>query len=230
MKRNLLFLLIGVVCFLFSSCSNNDNDTSEEDDDLPSIVGTWENGNYFVSFNDNGFYSAYIADGFIDSGDYEQSESVISCENPYFNRKTTYAIKNISEAKVETEISYTDLHGEVKSKTMTFTKTDAPQASKSNTLSGKVMTWRSSVFGNVTMTFNSYNAGIKSASKGNAANYPLSFFYIYIGDKLYFQLLSNNSIQIPSIGGWTTEYNEVTCRKLFFTPNGSIDYFEDVDL
>jgi len=72
------------------------------------------------------------------------------------------------------------------------------------------------------MKFNAFNSGIKSAEKGSAAKYPLRFFYVYIGEKLYHQILQEENVQVPSIGAWTTEYNLVKIWKLSFSPNGGI--------
>ena len=227
--KKILFLLAVLPMFLFTTCSKDD-ETENENLPLSSIIGTWKNGNYFVSFGEDGFYSAYIADKFIDSGDYKQVEYEVSCLNNYFNRETIYIIKNISETEMKVEISYVDVYGKTNSKNMTLTKSDDAIVSKSNRLIGKSMKTPSPYFGNVTRTFNSFNAGVKSATKGSAAKYPLNFFYIYIGNKIYHQILDDNSIQIPSIGAWSTNYNEVVCFKLSFSPNGSISDFENVDL
>ena len=54
--------------------------------------------------------------------------------------------------------------------------------------------------------------------------------YIYIGNKIYHQVLRNNSIQVPSIGGWSTNYNEVICWELHFSANGSIDSFDKIEI
>lgn len=232
--KKILYLLVMVLPLVFTSCSSDDDIQKEEtgNENLSSsIIGTWKSGNYFVSFGEDGFYSAYIAEEFIDSGDYKQVENEVSCSNNYFNRKTIYTIKDISETEMKVEISYTDLYGGANSKTMTFTKSDGDAVvSKSSTLSGKSITTYSSSFGNITRTFTSFNAGVKSATKGSAAKYPLNFFYIYIGNIMYHQILRNSSIQVPTIGSWTTDYDEVKCWKLSFSPNGSISDFENVDL
>lgn len=227
--KQLLYILFAVT--LFTACSSDDDNGEKPTIEEPkSIIGVWESDNYFISFDDNGFYSAYIADQFIDSGNYTKSESVVSCKNSYFNRQTVYAIKNISDTKIDLDISYTDIHGENKKKTMTFTKSGISPASQSNTLAGKSYRTSSSIFGNVTMVFSSYNSGIKSATKGGAEKYPLSFFYIYVGGKLYHQLLIDKSIQVPTIGSWSSDYYTIKCWKLSFDPNGSIDGIENIIL
>ena len=223
--KKILFLMAMLPMILFTACSSDpDNGGTDDtdDNDTPSINGVWENGNHFVSFGSDGFYAAHIADEFIDSGNYTQSKNDVSCENAYFNRNTSYTIKSASDKELMVDVTYTDLNGKSNNKTMTFSKSTATPASQNHSLNGKSYIWYTSTFGNVTMTFNTYNSGIKSAAAGNAAKYPLKFFYIYVGEKLYHQILSDNSIQVPTIGSWSTNYNIVRCWKLSFNPNGSI--------
>lgn len=221
--KKILFLMAMtfLAIFFFQSCSESDKDELDIND-KPDITGVWENNNYFISFGSGGFYSAYIADEFIDSGNYTQSKDVILCKNTYFNRNTIYTIKGISDTELKAEITYTDLYGNNNKKNMTFTKATTMPASQSNTLGGKSYKLNSSTFGKITMLFSTYNSGIKSASKGSATKYPLNFFYIYIGEKLYYQVLQSNSSQVPTIGSWTTNYNDIICWKLHFSSNGSI--------
>lgn len=230
--KKCLFILPFLVALFFTSCSNDNNPTEDNDKSIKKdvLIGTWESGNHFVSFNQDGYYSAYIADEFIDSGDFTLNQNVVSCKNNYFNRNSTYAIKKVSETELDVDILYKDLYGDTQEKSMTFTKTSTPPSSKDNTLDGKSIQWYALNFGNITMKFNSNNAGIKSAASGSAAKYPLDFFYIYIGNKMYHQILRNTSIQVPSIGGWPTSYNKVICWELHFSENGSIDSFEKIDL
>lgn len=233
MRRFIFLLVIMLSVVTIVSCSESDDKTHDGEqntEEQESIIGTWKDGNYFVSFGKDGFYSAYIAAEFIDSGDWEKKENTVSCLNHYFNRETVYTIKGISDSEMEVEILYTDLNGEENKQTMVFKKTDDEIVSKSNTLSGKSIVTRSSYFGTVTRSFISFNSGVKSATQGSASKYPLNFFYIYIGNTLYHQVLDNNLIQVPSIGGWNIDYNKVKCWKLSFNPNGSIDSFDDVDL
>lgn len=229
MKKLLLLLLLAFP-FALGSCSSDGDKVDDDEDPIieqpKSIVGVWENDNYILSFNSNGFYCAYLADKFIDSGIYNEFKDVVSCENTYFNRKTIYTIKGISDTKLNVDISYKDIFGNSQNITMVFTKTTVTPASQSNALVGKVYKSLSSTFGNITMAFNTYNSGLKTATKGSAAKYPLSFFYIYVGGKLYHQILDDKSIQVPTIGSWSTDYYTVKCWKLSFDSNGGIGGIE----
>lgn len=232
MKKILFLMPMLAALFVFSGCSSDKNQEEIDDGNIKKelLIGTWESGNYFVSFNKDDYYSAYIADEFIDSGDYTQDKNVVSCRNSYFNRTSTYTIKKASDKELDVDIQYKDLYGNTQNKSITFTKTSTIPASKSNTLDGKSIQWHSIYSGYITMKFNSINAGVKSASSGSAAKYPLDFFYIYIGNKMYHQILRNTSIQVPTIGGWPSKYNEVICWELHFSSNGTIDSFEKIDL
>lgn len=220
-----LFILFFLPLLWACSSDSKDDDLIEKN----SIVGVWEFENYFISFNDEGFYSAYIADEFIDSGSYVKSGNTVLCENMYFNRKTTYEIRELSAKNLEVDIKYIDLNGGSHDNTMTLVKSLA-NPSQYNSLSGKSYSWYSSIFGNITMAFNTYNSGVKSATKGNAAKYPLKFFYIVSDNKLFYQTLNETSIQVPSIGSWSVDYNTVKCWELFFNPNGSIKDIKNISL
>ncbi len=224
MKRILLALLTAVILFplLFTSCTdiNSDEITSNPN----SIEGVWknkDNDNYFVSFNGKGFYSAFLADEFIDSGEYTIAGKNIYCNNSYFGRETIYTIKSISDAELIVDLRYVDVYGKVQNLSMEFIKIDMKPASQRNPLAGKSCSWNNSAFGKVTMFFSTYCSGIKSATKGSAAQYPYNIFYVYIGDKMYYQLLRDSSTQIPTIGGWTSDFS-VECMKVNLNPDSSI--------
>lgn len=224
MKKNyFIFLLV----LLFVSCSSGSNDEDPKEEPI-QITGVWQSGNYFLSF-DKGFYSAYIDKEFIDSGEYTQDKNVVTCQNSYFKRKTTYKITKVSNTEIKADISFVDNKGNNQTKSITFTKSEEQPAPK-NGLAGLTCTFRSSYFGDVIMSFSTFNSGIELAAKGSAAKYPLRFFYVHIGDKLFYQTLEEKTIQVPSIGFWNTDYNEVFCWKLTFSSNGGIAYFESVPL
>lgn len=227
-----IFMLITVVLPLFLSCSSDNSSDENIDDEKehPSIVGVWENGSYFVSFSNDGYYAAYLGDQFIDSGNYTQSEKGISCSNPYFNRTTSMNIENISVSELKLDVTYTDVHGDVSNKVVSFRKSTDIPASQNSSLTGKSLSYRSSTFGVITMKFNTGNSGVKTATKGAAAEYPIKFFYIFINGKVYYQYIPESHIQVPTIGSWTTDYYDIYCRSLTFSPNGEIDDFDLIDL
>lgn len=231
--RKLILILAMMLPIVFVSCSDNgsdDNPNNPPQDEPLSIIGTWEYGDYFVSFGEDGFCCSYLDDEFIDSGDYEQSGDKVTCSNSYFNRNTIFKIKNMTETKMSVEISYMNLSGKNESRNMVLAKSSAEPVSKENPLVGRSISWNTyDTFGIISMNFDTYNSGEKTASKGSAKEYPLDFFYIYVNGKMYYQILQNNSIQVPSIGGWSTNYGDVCCWNITISPDGGIS-FEAVDL
>lgn len=227
--RKVFLIMAMVLPMVFISCSDDDNNNPPQEESA-SIIGTWENDDYFVSFGEDGFYCCYLDEDFIDSGNYKQSDNIITCSNMYFNRNTTFNINHVTETEIGVEINYMDFSGNNKSKNMILTKSNIEPASKENPLIGRSISWNTyDMFGIIAMKFNTYNSGAKTASKGSAKNYPLDFFYIYVENRMYYQLLSNNSIQVPSIGGWNTNYGDVCCWNIIISPDGSIS-FESIDL
>lgn len=225
-KLMLLTFVLAGLCL--NSCSSDDKPKGEADDPNASIVGVWESGDYFVSFSDDGYYAAYLSDKFIDSGSYNYSESYVTCNNPYFNRTTTYDIQKLEEGKMYVDISYKDNNGKTKEVSFVFSRNKSKPATKENTLMGKSATLVWSYFGQVTYSFNTINSGVISATSGSAQKYPLNFFYIYIEDRLYYQTLQPSTGQIPTIGGWSNDFNEVKASRVIFSSNGSISGFTSI--
>mgnify|MGYP001075797984 CR=1 FL=1 len=118
MKKLFLYILILLSIIILQSCARmEDGEPGLTSDDTKSlIIGVWESENYVVSFGNDGFYSAYIADEFIDSGDYTQSKNIVSCQNSYFNRTTIYTIEEVSDDLLKVNIDYKDLYGNKKTK------------------------------------------------------------------------------------------------------------------
>lgn len=76
-----------VLPMVFISCSDDDNNNPPQEESA-SIIGTWENEDYFVSFGEDGFYCCYLDEDFIDSGNYKRSDNIITCSNMYFKRSS----------------------------------------------------------------------------------------------------------------------------------------------
>lgn len=225
----LTIIPLAILSLLFVSCGSDDDDmTSRDSENNPkennySIVGVWENGEYFVSFDEDKFCSAYFDDEYIDCGTCTQTEKVITCKNTYYSKKTNYTITNINATNIELRIEYESLNGEKKSKLLSLTKnSDIEPAIKDHSLIGKSCTslvW----FGgnnNSTWSFETYNTGTHSMSSGAASKYPLRLFYIFINNKIYYQTFQTTQ-QMPTIGGWNPSI-QVSTREVKFYSDGSI--------
>lgn len=232
MKRissSILFLMLLCIIGLLGSCSSS-SDNDEKEKNRTNIVGVWSDGKHFVSINSEEFLTAYIAPNFIDCGNITEDDKVITCHNVYFNKNTTYKIISATDSKMNILVSYKDVLGEDKSVTLSLTKTNDTPATKNHLLTGKTYTYMTSYIGNVTFSFSTYSIALMTTTSITCRKYPLTIFYIYIGDKLYFQKFTQKGIQVPTIGGWTTDVDEgeISVYKLKFGTDGSITEHENV--
>lgn len=211
---------------------SNGNDNSKPEDPTKkelSPIGVWENGKYFLSFNEENFCSAYFVDDYVDCGNYSIVNNTIICNNTYYAKQTKYIITNLTNVSMEVKIEYTSLSGNVLTKTMDFVKNNNKvPAIKDHSLVGKSYT--SVVYlgevNNSTWSFETYNTGTHSMKSGAASKYPLRVYYIFFDNKIYFQTFRTTQ-QMPSIGGWSAS-TTVTTDKISFYPDGSISGMERV--
>jgi hypothetical protein len=206
-KKNFLLnmltiMMVAVLSLGFASCSSDDeNEPVIEEEKTYSIIGVWEYENYFISFNNDNFYTAYIDNKFIDSGNYTSTDKEIYCYNPYFNISTVYTIKLLNDNTLQVCITYTDYSGTQKTKDMTLTKSKINPAVKDHTMIGKNYSFLSTI-GTVNWNFNTYNTGEKTASK--YPKYPKKVYYIFLNDKIYLQYFrSDINEPFPYLGSWS---------------------------
>lgn len=134
--KKILFLL--AMFPMMWSCSNSSNEPEPPKEEKIDIKGVWCNGDYFVTFSSDGYYTAYLDDKFIDSGDYiyNEQDKRVTCKNFYFNKSTEIAISS-SNDKLICNFKSTNVLGDVFSKSMSFSKTDETPQGKNNALVGK---------------------------------------------------------------------------------------------
>lgn len=165
-----------------------------------NLIGVWENGDFFLSFNEDGYFSGCIDARFIDNGKYSLNDDVVTVNNPYYSRKHTYIITAIDEKSISVTVNYTNIWSEEVTKDLKFSKSNENPTEKDNPWYGKTLSIYSQTFGTITYDFFSYYSGKRSASKGSASKYPISFYYVTLGNKFYWQYFTAG--QIPSIGSW----------------------------
>lgn len=230
MKKFFILVFALIISLGFISCGGDDKDeptpTPEPEKEV-SVVGVWEDGDYFVSFNSSGYYCAYLPDAFIDDGAYayNSGNKIITCTNLYFNREETkFSIQSIIDNKITANVTYVNVYGQNKTKSLTLTKTTKQPTDLTHKLVGRSITYMADVFGNITLAFLVSNAGTQSCTKGTASKYPLHFYYIFksCDNKLYFHYVRDQE-QIPTIGGWG-DYELLHCWELIFNTNGSINH------
>ena len=217
--KKLFNLLVITMFFSLISC-DGENFEENQNEKQYSPIGVWECGNYFLSLSSDNFLTAYFAERFLDCGNYSLSgDTLIICNNTYYARPTKYKIENITDNGLQVTISYTDMEGVERVKTMTFTKSDKIPTTKDNPVVGKSYGTRLSS-ANITTTFTTYNTGMRTADSGSMKKYPLSMYYIYYDGCIYFQTFKTTT-QMPSIGGWNPS-KDIIVWQLEFDSDGSI--------
>lgn len=204
-----LFLLVSLILPLaFFSCGGDDGEevapSSKEDSStlkVNDLVGVWRNGNYFISFSEDDFFTGWPAKSFLDRGDYTIKGNVVSVYNPYFHRTNTYTITLSQDGKsMSVLIDYYDAENNEKlSDTRTFTKTEELPAIDQNPLANIAFSYFNGVFEYITYTNSSAYFGVKSAHKGEAAKHPINYFYIYLNGSMYYQQYPDTG---SGLGGW----------------------------
>lgn len=221
-----LLLMLPFMMALLSSCSSSSNNNDEDGgkEDQINVVGVWSDGKHFLSVNSDKFLTSYVAPNFIDCGNIIENGKEITCHNVYFNKNTTYKILSIDRSKLNISVSYKDIAGESKSANLILNKVSDTPATSNHTLVGKNYTYRTSYIGNVNIAFSTYSIAQMTSTSYNCAKYPITLFYIFMNDNIYFQKFTQKGIQVPTIGGWTTDVDDgsVTVYKLSFGPDGSV--------
>ena len=208
-----IFLSLTVI-FALVSCSSDDS-TNAPVTGIPinssEIVGVWFSGDYFVSFDNKGFYSAFLDDYFIDSGKYDinSDNNIVYTLNPITRKSTEYRVIAKDGNSLKTEISYTNIDGHQFKKTMTFTKSDKEAAKERNNLIGN--SWEGLWYSDKGVQ--SYNIFISTYINGSmttesplASTIPLTVIYVYLDYVMYYQLYTSQK-DLPVIHGWNDEAN-----------------------
>ena len=232
--KNLCLFVSAIVCLI--ACGGSDDNNGNSWPNIPdsdknfSVVGTWEKDNYFLSLSSDGFYVTYLGDNFIDSGTYAYSstENKLVCNNPYFNRTTTYSVTMTDKNTMKIAGTVTTIKG-IKTnvyKSISFSKSTKQPTLKNNPLVGRSMKHTYYNYGkkkyyDVNRTYMSYNSGSKTSTLDTEAKYPLRMFYITYDNRIYEQYFYDGTM--PSIGGWFANDGDVTLLHYTLT-NGKLEY------
>jgi len=203
-----IFLSLAVIFALLSCSSDNDNtDDPQQHVITQPPVGTWQSGEYLLTFK-NGYYAAYLEDDFIDGGTFEYDETTAQfrCHNPYFNKHTTYNIIESDNNSMKLTVSYSDVKGNPKSKTMSFTKANLTtfdadyyvgHSYSEQKFIENIETYR-------TTTYTTRYAGVQTTTYEQGIDYPIDIFYIHFGKDVYYQQFNHMS-ESPIIVEWNDE-------------------------
>ena len=216
MKKTLLMIQMAVCLFGFMACSSSDDDNIIQEMEQVAIkqsdlIGVWISGDYFVSFNNKWFYSAFLDDYFIDSGNYDinSDNNNVFTLNPITRKSTEYRIIDKTDNVLKAEISYTNMDGQQFKKTMSFTKSDKETAKERNNLVGN--SWESLWYSDEGAQpchyfVPTYIYGSMTTESPLAKSIPLTVIYVYLDNVMYYQLYTSQK-DLPVIHGWNDEAN-----------------------
>ena len=172
----------------------NENTEPEVESEKEIVVsGVWRDGDYFISFDDNGYYSAHLDEEHLDTGSYKIEDKKVTCRNNYNNKETIYDILSITESEIECEITYSPYNADSQKVKRIFNKTEEQPASKEHILINKSWGYLSSYYSTVTIEFKSHYIATESSSKDK--RYVNEWYYTYVEPYIYVQSFTPNDGQ-----------------------------------
>lgn len=184
MKKLLFITVLVSLCLISLSSCSSDNEENQQNINPSNLIGVWESGDYFISFNKDGFYAAYLDKKFIDSGTYTINENSVLCVNPYKVSETNYNMKVVSE-KLSADISYTDINGNMLNKNLTFSKSNKSVVDKDNPVISKDFVHINAPYGFCTTKFKTYNTATYSTDEFRPR--IQNWFYFFFNSQIYVQ-------------------------------------------
>lgn len=117
--KQVLFMAVLAAGILLAGCSKDNDDmetkgNTEQQQALTKeqIVGMWRNGDYWLSFSENGYASAFLKIGsqeFIDDGDYRiAGDTIITKASPWLLFETPYIVNYITDSEISLTIEHAD--------------------------------------------------------------------------------------------------------------------------
>ena len=224
-----------IAAMMLAGCSKDSESSGEQRNDMEKtndltkeqIVGVWRSGDYWLSFSEDGFYSAFffIDDRErIDDGDYIVAEDVVTVKNQ--EHTTILSVKNLSATSLTLVMNYTYPHlaQEVTvTKEMSFVKTEENPCKSTDDLVGKSFSYEDTSDahnGKVVTFFNQipYNDRLMISTysePGMWGNSALQY-YVYLPPLIYHAILKSTSTYLKD--------DTVLIGKLTESSDGIITY------
>lgn len=224
--RRFIYLYLMMFTLSLLSCGGSDG-TNTEDNPEPDpeltvkekIKGVWRQKDlpqFFISFSDDMFYSAYLDEKTLDDGDYAVDGNTIKITHSYLGYDTKYDISKVKDDELTCKITYISLNEspvQEKTKIVTFKKTSEKPSVKQNKLIGKTFE-----------TFTPYNGGLKLEHTVIAHNYMTfaaktyssgivtftgAVHYVYLPPKILFTRYRDGEIFVYSGISYINAWNVV---------------------
>ena len=189
MKQVLLMAVLAAGMLLVGCSKDGDNgmetkDNTEQTLTKEQIVGVWRNGDYWVSFAEDGFMCGYLSDKCIVEGGYEVFQDQIIVVSDFFdNNITAFKINSVTEERIECNVKYSEM--EINSienedeaiwkesinlksteATMSFIRSDVQPTTRENEIVGKRFEYYSVYPLNPKISFGDYSGDINCLSEG----------------------------------------------------------------
>jgi hypothetical protein len=222
MKQN-IFLLLFLPMILFS-CSSDSKEEEQEPESI-DLVGVWKSGDYFISFSEDKFYTAYLNDKFIDSGDYviSQEKKLVTCKNTYNNKTTRYDIVGCENGSLVCKATYINFEGEEVTENFSLKKSNSIPSSKEHILIGKLYRYLAAGYGDCIMKFDTFNTATLSTDEYRPK--VQNWYYIYLDSNIYFQRFAPAGSTLNSFYA-NCGSGDVNIYRINVSSNGLIESFD----
>lgn len=145
--KQVLFMVVIAAGMLLAGCSKDSEinemvttGNTEQTQALTKeqIVGVWRSSDYWVSFSENGFMSAYLSNECIAEGDFVIEKDTVKAESSELYYCTKFLIKHADMNNLECAATFYELGKKAEiTKDFVFSKTDEQPCTKENELIGK---------------------------------------------------------------------------------------------
>ena len=199
--KQVLFMAMLAAGLMLAGCGKEDTNDIETKQQQTltkeQIIGVWRNGDYWVSFSESGYASAFLKLGdleMIDDGDYRLSgDTIFTMASPWLLFETPYAVNYVTD----TEISLTVEHVEVgvsdtrRKDTVILQKSQVVPCERNDGLAGKFFYITVGNFENRRMRFNDNEFKTIDGSCPYVYLAPYLYFLYQTGGRICIGELSN---------------------------------------
>lgn len=120
MRTNILLTLALIAAMMLAGCAKEESsEEPRKGNDMEQtltkeqIVGVWRSGEYWVSFSESGYASAFLKLGdleMIDDGDYRiNGDTVFTMASPWLSFETPYAINSVTDTEISLTVTHMDV-------------------------------------------------------------------------------------------------------------------------
>lgn len=114
---------------------------------VEQIVGVWRNGDYWMSFAEDGFMCGYLSEKCIVEGGYKVIQDQVIVVSDFFeNNITSFKVTSVTNDRLTCDVKYSEIEGltlKVAEGKMTFAKSQELPTARENEIIGKVFEFSS---------------------------------------------------------------------------------------